>query len=416
MTVYEALGIDEKEVEKKKSELLKQLDINDFIDAHRHDMEMLSVIDEELDASVASFESGKLNREEIESVYAMKILVLLHMARRFHPLSAYGKSMLSRAVECRLEFEKKVGPLVTAITEKNVELFLSSLTPDLAEDISVGRRQAIGALRTVGDTTYGVGAIVFYKEDSIVYEGGILRVEWLYVNPDFRERGVAHHLLGEVLKRTVDIGTTYATVSYPIENSFLSQLTYLFGTWQFEMETGITPEALIQIKDITNREKISALKKGVQSFASLDESACERLLKKTLRKFSYQGFLLNPKLMKGYVDRKLSCFIGEVTDADGVLIAHRTPSGRCRMEYFNVVSGHDKDIGRLLCRFMDEAIASSKDKDMIEIPVEMEEIGVFLDGLCPKQMGMHLMEGFLSAPPSEIDMDEDDINQLINSI
>ncbi len=416
MTVYEALGIDEKSVKKNQSELLKKFDINDFVDAHRQDTEMLSVFNEELDECMASFESGRINREVIESVYAMKILVLLHMAQRFHPFSEYGKSMLSEAVECRLEFEKKVGPLVTSISSNNVNLFSNLLTPDLAEDIAAGKKQAIGALRTFGDITYGVGVLVFYREESIVYEGGILRVEWMYVNPDFRERGVAHHLLGELVKYMADSNVECATVSYSTESSFLSLMTYIFGTWKFEFETGISSEALIRVKDITNREKLQVLKKGVKPLSSLEESTCEHLLKKSLRKFSYRGFLLNKGLKKDYIDKELSFFIGEVTDVDAILLAHRMPSGRCRMEYINVNHEHEKDMGRLLCGFIDAAIVSSKEEDLIEVPVEMEEIGVFLDNLCPKQMGMYLMEGLLTSPSSEIDMNKADIDQLLNSI
>ncbi len=68
MTVYEALGIDEKSVKKNQSELLKKFDINDFVDAHRQDTEMLSVFNEELDECMASYESSRNNREVSESV------------------------------------------------------------------------------------------------------------------------------------------------------------------------------------------------------------------------------------------------------------------------------------------------------------------------------------------------------------
>ena len=415
MTVDEALGLDEKKIKKSQDKLLEEVDIIDFVDAYRQDVERITVLNEELPDCIAAFRSGKCNREEIEGVYAIKILMLLHMARLFHPISKYGKEMLSEALACRLEFEESIGPLVSTITSKNLDLFSDLLTPDLAEDISVGKSQAIGAIRTSGDVSYGVGVIVFHTEESVVYEGGILRVEWLYVNPEYRERGVANHLIGELLNQMVDSGITHATAEYPVNSDANMLLTYILGEWKFELETGISPEALLQVHDISNQEKIHVLRKDVKSLSSLDEKTSMHVIKTSLRRFSYQGFLLNPNLKNGYIDRNLSCYIGEVTKPNGILLAHRMPSGKCRMEYFNVGLGHEKDIGRLLCGFMEAAITSSKDADLVEIPIEMMEMGVFLDNLSPKQMGRYLMEGFLTPPTSEVDLDKEDIEELINN-
>ncbi|MBO6214185.1 MAG: GNAT family N-acetyltransferase, partial [Lachnospiraceae bacterium] len=295
----------------------------------------------------------------------------------------------------------------------NAELFSSVLTPDLAEDISVGRLYAIGALRRDDSEIYGVGAIVFHIEESIVYESGILRVMWLYVNPDYRQRGVAHHLIGEVLKIMVDQGIHHASAEFPVKSDHSIILNYILGSWHFEMETGLNPEALFKARDVYYYGKTGSYKKGAKSLASLDEKTYRQLVSNTLRRYSYRGYLRRLISDGSYIDRDLSCYMGNVTDVSAILLAHRLPSGRCRVDYLNCVPGQERQMGFLLCSFMEGAAASSEDETLIEIPVEMEEIGLFLDEVCPRQMGMYLAEGVLMPPAEDTDMDKADVEQLL---
>ena len=415
MTLEEVFGYDENEVEKKQEELLSELDVNDYVEALRQDAEMLTRVNREMDISIANLERGRIDREEAESIFAVKILVLLHMARHLHPLSEYGRAKLSEAIKCRQEFEEMVGPLVTNITANNAELFSTVLTADLVEDISVGRLHAIGALRTVGSTVYGVGAIVFRVDESVVYENGILRAVWLYVNPDFRQRGIAHHLIGELIKWMADRNIEHASAEFPAKDEFTAILGYILGSWHFEFEAGLSPEALMKVSDVFNYGKTGAYKKGATSLDTLDDKTYTQLVSNTLRRFSYRGYLLNLIFAGSYIDRKLSCFAGTVTTVYAILLAHRTPSGRCRVEYLNCVPGKERSMGVLICSFLEAAMMSSKDDDLIELPVDMEEVGLFIDKVCSRQMGMYMVEGTLAPPSSDTDLNEEDIEQLLKA-
>ena len=413
MTLEEALGVDEEEIGKRKEELLQSLSIHDFVEAQRQDVKMLKSINLEVDASIAALERGRVSREETEGLYALKILLLLHMARSFHPLSAYGRMRLEEAIKCRQEFEALVEPLITNITADNADLFSSVLTPDLAEDVSVGRLYAIGALRRDDSAIYGVGAIVFHIEESIVYESGILRVMWLYVNPDYRQRGVAHHLIGEVLKLMVDRGIDHASADFPVKSEHSALMSYILGSWHFEMETGLNPEALFKVRDVFNYGKTRSYIKGAKKLASLDEKTYMQLVNNALRRFSYRGYLRHLISDGSYIDRELSCFTGNATDVSAILLAHRLPSGRCRVEYLSCAPGQELQMRALICSYMDGAAMSSKDEALIEIPVDMEEIGLFLDEVCPRQVGMYMVEGVLMPPAEETDMDKADVEQLL---
>ena len=43
----------------------------------------------------------------------------------------------------------------------------------------------------------------------------------------------------------------------------------------------------------------------------------------------------------------------------------------------------------------------------------MEEMGEFLEKICPNQMGQYLVEGDLEPPQPAFDMDDKEVNDLI---
>ena len=410
-TLEEALEITDDLKEQVKTEIADSYGIKDFIESHRIAREILKETDSHLDEYVAAYEKDKSDREPVEKVYALKINILSGLAKRFHPLSGYGLNMMDEAVKCRAEFEALIGPMITKITKNNIDLFRTVLSKDVAEDIVTGRLSAIGALRTKKKTTYGVGALAYYFDE--IGTETVLRIKWLFVNKDFKERGVADHLIAELTDSCAKAGVYNISVEFPTTCEDKKILGYIFGTWQFDMESGLDPDAVLRAGDVTGYSAIEKNKKGVSSLSEPDKKDSDLLIKKTLRTYGYNGYLMKADLPEGYIDRELSCFFGNGDTAKAILLAHRTPSGTVRVDYMGFADGCEALAFNLVSFFIGKAVILCEDDTLLKIPVEMEEMGDFLEEICPKQMGQYFVAGNMTKPEPEMDLDPNDIAKLM---
>ena len=392
LSLEEALGTDDEAIREKMALRLLQGDeiLRSEIEAEKKELKEL---EDELERSVIAYERDDSNREPVERAYEKKLGILHRIAGQAHPLSDEGKEALREAAACRKEFETLIGPILTTITKNNINLFQTVLPEDIGEDVSCGRRSALGAIRTDKGRTYGVGAIVYYTDQVPTYDGGVLRIEWLYVHERFRKRGVARFLLGELLHQMIRSGLPAVSCEFPAKGEYNRVLAYILSGWSFEFGTWISPEALIRIGDITGYSQISAMKKGAQSWSSLDGKMQELLKAKAYRKFGCQSWF--SKVSPEYIDRDTSCYLGSPGDIKALLLSHKTPSGMLRLEYLRFMKGQEESGTRLISLFLEKASLANEDDTLIMVPVEQEEIGMFLQKICPGQMGQYMVEGVL---------------------
>ena len=392
LSVEEAIGTDDEALREKMAERLLQDEeaVKSEIEAEKKELKRFEA---ELEQNVIEYERDDNDREPVERAYEKKLGILHRMAGQFHPLSDEGKKALQDAVACRKEFEGLIGPMLTTITKNNLNLFQSVLPQDLGEDVACQRRSAFGAIRTDNGRTYGVGAIVYFTDRIPTYEEGVLRIEWLYVHEKFRKRGVARFLLGELLHQMIRAGLPAVSCEFPAKGAYNQLLAYILGSWSFEFDTWISPEALIRIGDITGFSQISAMKKGVQSWSSLDGKIQELLKAKAYRKFGCQHWFA--KISPDYIDRETSCYLGSPGDVKALLLSHKTPSGLLRLEYLGFLKGQEENGKRLISRFLENAAKANEEDTLILVPVEQEEIGIFLQEICPGQLGQYMVEGVL---------------------
>lgn len=410
-TLDEALEISDDLKKELETEIKESFGFDDFIESHRTAQEILEETDKHLDEYVAAYEKNKNDREPVEKVYAFKIGILNGMAKRFHPLSEYGKAKLGEAVKCRMEFEALIGPMITRITKNNIDLFRTVLSRDVAEDIASGRLSAIGAVRTKKGTAYGVGALAYYFDE--IGTEKVVRIIWLFVNKDFRERGVCNQLIGELTYRCAQTEFFNISVEFPIGITDTKLLGYVLGTWQFDLDSGMDPDSVMRVGDVTGYEKIDSYKKGVQALSAHDKNGSDLIVKKALRKLAYRGFLTNLDPTKDYIDRSLSCYFGEEDAVKAILLAHKTPSGILRVEYLGAEEGCEALYYNLISFFMEKAITSYEDDTLLKIPVEMEELGSFIEEICPKQMGQYMIAGNMTKPEPELDLSPEDVAKIM---
>ncbi len=408
ISVDEALGIDEKRINEKQARRLL-LDMDDLIADHKADMEALKKSAGDIGKAVSDYEKEGEDREPAEIIYDKSIRIIYGMAGRFHPLSQYGKKMLNAAIVYRQKFEKSVGPMISTITKNNINLFRTVLPVDLYEDIVVGRRRALGAIRTIKGKTYGVAAIAYYQDRIETYEDPILRIDWLYVNEKFRGRGLSYFLLGELLYQVSKSGIAAVSAEFESGGEYNYLLGYILGTWRFEFGTGLSTTSVIRLGDITGFSKISSKIKGVQTLASLDDISREKLITTAFRKFGYRGYLANVPFE--YIDPETSCFLETPETVSALLIAHKLPSGMVRAEYEGLSNDQDSAV-RVVCKFLESASLIYDDDDIIDIPIDSEELGIFLEDVCPGQMGQYTVEGILELL-SDQDIDEKTVNELM---
>lgn len=410
LSIEDALGIDEDKINEKQARRL-MADQSEMIEDHKSDIKELKKLENDLDEAMIVFETDDEDREALENVYDKRIRIILGMAGRFNPLSTYGRKMLKSAVDCRREFEELAGPLVSTITKNNIKIFKTVLTEDLYEDISVGRRNGLGAIRTKNGKTYGVGAVVYYVEKIPAYEKPVLRIEWLYVNEKFRGRGLSYFLLGELISQAVNAQLDVISAEFDSSGEYNYLLGYILGTLKFEFGTGLSPEAVIRLGDLKGYTRISAEKKGAATLSSVDDINREKMVKTAFKKYGYKGYL--SRVPAEYINNSISCCANSQNALSGILLAHQTPSGVIRAEYEGLTDGEESTDKKLISMFLESASMECDDDTLVMIPVDMEEIGEYLETVCPGQMGEYTVEGVLELPEGW-DMDEQAVNDLLN--
>ena len=422
MTTEEALDINGEELDAIREEYSTGKGWDDYVNSLRESEQGLEEINLHLEEYVMAYEKDREDREPVESIYALKIALLQGLAKRLHPMSDYGREKLFASIKCREEFEMFVGPMVTLINKENIDLFKTVLSADIREEILTEKRFALGALRTQHATTYGVGAIVYHLDFSLdtdldattdEIDNGTLWIDWLFVNPQFRHRGVASQLIGDLMGQMLRIGIDrmYAEFSNTIEDK--SVMAYLFGSWHFDLDTEIDPDAVICLGDISYSETVNRLAKGVNYLSSNGGAAGNMIIKKTLQRFSYVGYLWG--VPAGYIDMNLSCYAGSESNVGAILLAHKKPSGMIQVEYIGAAPGGEKYVPGLICAFIKKATLACDGDTIVRIPVDMEELYVLFEKITSNFLGQYLITGLLVAPTADVNLNAEDVKELLKA-
>ncbi len=416
--VFETLGIDEDGSSKGEQE---SYNVEEFIEDFKILDQMLSLVNGNLDGIVRKYEKDSSDRAEIEMAYTTKIDTLAHKAKLISPLTTYGRDMLKEIRKCSREYETFVSPLITRITEKNIDSFTSVLTADLKEDVAIGKLKALGAVRQKNGELFGAGAIV-YKVDQAPYgDQNIGRILWLYVHQDFRGQGIANHLVAELLAAMLEQKIDHITMYSPIGDGSDKEKNrinaYLMSSWLFELETNIYPDSMIRIGDVKNLFKLKDYSKGGNSISSLKKGISSNGVKNALKRFRRPVYLSNKLLdKKGYIDPELSYYIGSETSIRAILLAHRLPSGMIRVEYLKSETDSLDDLKVLISCFIRDAALKNPDDTVLYIPVDSMEIGLFLEEISPVQLGQYMLEGLLTpAIAYDEDVDKRTVKDLLEA-
>ncbi len=404
-SVEEVLGLNDDKVSAGE-ESYELKDLAEDIKAYDF---MLNTVNSSLDDYVRAYEKDSSERSTLETAYTLKISVLADMAKAVGPLTAYGRNRLKEVKKCSSEYESFVAPLSTRITKENIGSFSKVLSADLKEDVETGKLKGLGAIRCKDGELYGAGAAVYRVDYSPAIDGNVGRILWLYVHEDFRQQGIADHLVAEILGSMEENGIDHITMNCPTgygqEQDLLN--SFLMTSWMFIPETSIDPNVLIRVGDIKNINKVKELSKGVKAISELKDGVNASGVKNALMRMVRPGYLSNDLLDSDYIDENLSFFIGTEKTISALLLAHRQPSGRIRVEYLRTEGDSFGPEEKLIAAFFKNVSINCSEETLVYIPVDSEEIALFIENICPVQLGRYILEGLLS-PETATDEDIND--------
>ncbi len=340
-------------------------------------------------------------RDKLEKLYLKRISLLYRTARLFHPLSGFGRLALENALAFEENYQEEVGVLTSRVTDDSIRKYKSLLSADIMEDIMVGRLQAIGALRYRDKNLYAAGVLAYRIDTDRLSEGQVLRIEWLYTATEFREEGIATHLLGNLIGKCADLGIDYITFDFPSENEWSQAFFNIFSDWHFELEDGIDPEFRIKASKENESRFVDSRARDVKSLSSVSDSEYKEILDLFAKSDIRLRQLLKKRPAQGYFDPRLSAVCLSKKNTGGLLLAHRMPGGLVRTEYL----GWTEAGGYALKALVSHLAVSSREVfgegTLFSVPVESDELEEYLGRCFDSFLVRHITEASLSLPTSD---------------
>lgn len=286
---------------------------------------------------------------------------------------------------------------VTRITSDNASRFAGLLPVELLEGVRVGKYLSFGMLKKDGRKKLltPVSALVYYREPLAAGETDVLRVKWMYVHEKYRRKGAGDAMLQTLTDLMRDNEITAATVDY-YANDSEEAMTALLGKWNFTITRGLLPEGIFLPRDMAHVAQVEKFSGRAKVLSSLPPEEAWLLIRRFFARADYRGFLEGGSLPEDYIAFPYSCYIGSfVGHVNALLLSHRTPKGRLRVEYLHALPGKEKDLRYLLCTFAAAVYHDCPPDTEIDFPIQTLEMRADIDKLFPNQLTGELIEGVL---------------------
>ena len=401
----------EEEAAQNKLEEINPDELRDYV---RQLITAYEGISEKITEEKEKYVSSGKGRAELEPVYAAAIATLSHIAMIFHPLSSYGSLMLQRARNLRKDFEEVCGPFTVSITEENMNYFKTVLSPDTAEDVKVGKLNALGAMRSGKKGVYGAGALAYCLEKDATGKELVIRIKWLYVDEDYREKEIAGSLLSELMYLAKKYGVSAISFDISISSEWSEVICFWLDKWHFLFTTGIAPENVFDIPGGLNPDVIDKMPE-TGSYEDVKDKDFVNIYTRYLRKNGYDGYLLRDDLPAGYIDKKASCYFGDSVSPRAMILSHVLPSGLRRVEYMDAHEGEKRVVRqKLLYAFFYSVAYVNKKNQRVLMEVNEPDMYPFFDKALTNPEGDLIYEGLLLPPDSSEDLTEEDVQDFLN--
>ncbi len=408
------LNIDTKDpmLRRLDQKMAEGFDLQAVIDAHREELARLEELDSYLTIVKADYDKKQHVRQAVEMIYTAKMDFLYHLARRFHPLSTYGKSLLRRAEECREEFEATVGPLVTRITEENLESFRAVIPPCFADEIKAKRSRALGAIRSDLDRIFPAGALVYTWDELPGEEGPRLRIRWIQVNREYGRQGVCEHLIALMVGLLIRKNGAALTCEIPLSDGMMV-MGDLLTEWHFSFAPMMTPDYCCLLRDIRSRGELLQEKTSAVSLTVVPEAQRKLLIRQFLVAVGAQG---NQEVLAApadYYDPEVSCLCRDAKGTAALLLAHKYPGNRLFVELLDAKPGQEALLADLLVYAARRSLEKYDRKTEFCVRTSSYEQRTLCERLFPDQRVCFYVNSLLTKVEAEEDLDEAAVETLL---
>lgn len=382
----------------------------------------LNIVESELgDDPLKALEADdpSFSKYEVEEAYVSLTDTLFELSKSINPLSGFGKDRLMAGLSIIRSFEERFWPLATKITFHNAIVFKDLIPPEHYDDILAGRKHAIGALRMVGDRSCAAGVIVYtipFADDDTP----MIRLDWIMVHEDMRQKGIGNFLIAQVLELTFQYDGMGIYADLPVkifeddqEAATLSLLYNCLDSWDLLFDLTLGNSFVLKISDCRGNNAIDREPKNVISVGNMGYKASEMID----RFFADAGNYFDeglPALPVEFFDKDLSCAALHEGRIRAMLLIHRLEDDSLRYEgLIRTEDSEPEDILNLL-RSAYGACREKGLKDSMLFGYLWSIEGMELLGsIIPEAQVTMLYRGILL--PEEVDLSSEDWSRLRNS-
>ena len=353
---------------------------------------------------------------EVEEAYLSLADTLFEASKLINPLGGFGKDRLEAGLSLIRSFEERFWPLATRITAENAAAFRDLIPPEHYDDILAGRKRAIGALRLVGDLSCAAGAIVYTVPPSD--DGApMIRLDWIMVHEDLRQKGTGNFLIAQVLELTFQHEGMGICTDLPVkrfenelEEAELPVLYNCLDSWDLLFDLTLGSSFALKISDCRGNKAIDQKPEKVISLRKLGDRAAE-MMEQFFKgdRNDYDEDLKD--LSPDFFDKDISCAVLSDGRIRAMLLFHRIEEGLLRYEGLVKADGSDaKDILNLLRFTYGACMENGYEDGMIFGAFRSEEGMEMLGRIIPEVQITMLYRGTLV--PEEINLSSADWDLL----
>jgi hypothetical protein len=365
---------------------------------------------------VLNAKDAPFSKSEVEQAYLSLADTLFELSKLINPLGGFGKDRLEAGISIIRGFEKRFWPVATRITKDNVVAFKELIPSEHYDDIRIGRKRAIGALRIVGEVSCAAGVAVYTVplEDD---EDPMIRLDWLMVHEDLRESGIGNFLIAQILELTFQHEGMGIYVDLPVkrfeddyEADELSVLYNCMDSWNILFDMTVGNLFSLKISDCRGNEMVDQRARNVISLREVMEKMpvmAERFLEGVR---ADQGKLIGSLPME-FFDKDISCAVFCGRKIRAMLLFHRLEDDSIRYEGLLRDEDSDEPDALNLIRFAYEACREKGIEDNFVFGALWSEEGMeFLGKIIPKVQINMLYRGVLL--PEEINLSSMDWDMI----
>ena len=300
----------------------------------------LNIVESELGdepAKALEAEDPPFTREEVEEAYVSLTDTLFELSKSINPLGGFGKDRLTAGLSIIRSFEERFWPLATRITFHNAIAFKDLIPAEHYDDILTGRKHAIGALRMAGNRSCAAGVIVY----TIPFAGDdmpMIRLDWIMVHEDMRQKGIGNFLIAQVLELTFQYDGMGIYADLPVkifedeqEAARLSVLYNCLDSWDLLFDLTLGNSFVLKVSDCRGNKEIDREPKKVISVGNMGQKASDMIE----RFFAGAGNHFDeelPDLPVEFFDKDLSCAVLHEGRIRSLLLIHRLEDDSLRYE------------------------------------------------------------------------------------